>query len=153
MGKFSFSAGDTSRDGVETVSFDRAGYVVVNEQHEDASNIDVLYTAADGTKTLETRREGDYAMAVRNENLVFVADSSFLDQSEVYDADNEVFVGNLLTFLASGDVDKGFPSDGGDTGPGAPEPPERPTPTPTPTNQSRPTVTPINQSIVHSDGS
>jgi hypothetical protein len=129
---------DELTDGVETVSFDRGGYVVVNQQHEDADDIEVLYTAADGTKTLETRREGDYAMAVRNENLAFVADSSFIDQSEVYDADNEVFVGNLLTFLASGDLDENFPSDGGATGPEPPEPPERPTATPTPTNQSSP---------------
>ncbi len=120
---------DELTDGVETVTFDRGGYVVVNEQHEDADDIEMLYTAADGTKTLDTRREGDYAMAVRNENLVFVADSSFLDQSEVYDADNEVFIGNLLTFLVSGDLDEDFPSDGGATGPGPPEPPEEPTPT------------------------
>jgi hypothetical protein len=117
-------------DGVETVNFDRSGYVVVNEEHDDAGDIEVLFTAADGTRTLDTRREGEYATAIRSENFVLVADSTFLQESDVYDADNEVFVGNLLDFLVSGDLDDDFPSDGVGSATEPPEPPEPPTPTP-----------------------
>jgi len=123
-------------EGVETISFDQGGYVVVNENHEDAGQIETLYTAAEGTKTLDTRRTGEYPVAARNDNVVFVADSSFIEESEVYDVDNEIFVGNLVEFLVSGDLDRNFPSDGGrDSGPTPPEPPEPPgeqEPTPTP---------------------
>ena len=121
---------DNLTDGVETVNFDRSGYVVVNEEHDDADDIEVLYTAADGTRTLDTRREGEYATAVRSENLVLVADSTFIQESDVYDADNEVFVGNLLDFLVSGDLNDDFPSDGVGSATEPPEPPEPPTPTP-----------------------
>jgi len=124
--------------GVETVTFDRSGYVVRNEQHEGADDINVLLTAADETRTLDTRRQGEYPVAVRNDEVVFVADSTFLEPSEVYDVDNEVFVGNLMDFLVSGDVDEDFPSDGSTESP--PEPPEPPQePTPTPPNDTTPT--------------
>lgn len=114
-------------DGAETVNFDRSGYVVVND--ENADQVEVLYTAVDDTKTLDTRREGTYPIAVRNDNVVFVADSSFIQESEVYDVDNEAFVGNLLGFLASGDLDSSFPSSGPSTSPPTPpEPPGEPTP-------------------------
>ena len=86
-------------EGVDTVTFEDAGYIVRTGE----SDATVLYTAVDGTKTLETRRNGTYATVVRNDNLVFVSDSDFVDQDEVYDADNEVFVSNLLDFLTSGD--------------------------------------------------
>ncbi len=119
-------------EGVETVSFDRGGYVVVDESQQAADDVTVLYTAVDGTRTLDTRREGDYATAVRNDNVVFVADSTFIQKSEVYDVDNEVFVGNLFQFLLSGDLNEDFPPESA-TGPPTepPQPPEQPTPTPT----------------------
>ncbi len=133
-------------EGVETISFDQGGYVVVNENHEDADQIETLYTAAEDTRTLDTRRTGEYPVVVRNDNMVFVADSSFIEESEVYDVDNEVFVGNLVEFLVSGDLDRSFPSDGGrDSGPTPPAPPEPPgeqEPTPTPTPPAEPTPTP-----------
>jgi len=86
-------------EGVDTITLENPGYIVRTGE----SDATVLYTAADGTKTLETRRNGTFATVVRNDNLVFVSDSDFIDQSEVYDADNEVFVSNLLDFLTSGD--------------------------------------------------
>jgi len=64
---------------------------------------DVLFTAVDGTRTLETRRTGTYPTVVRNDNVVVVTDASFVEPSELYDADNEVFAGNLIDFLAGGD--------------------------------------------------
>jgi len=83
--------------GVEEITLDYAGYAVVN----DSTDADVLYTAADGTRTLNSRRGGTFPVVVRNENVVFVADSDFVTAAEVYDADNEVFVSNLLEFLVS----------------------------------------------------
>jgi hypothetical protein len=137
------SADTSLTEGVETISFDQGGYVVVNENHEDAGRIEVLYTAADGTRTLDTRREGEYPVAARNGNMVFVADSTFIEESEVYDVDNEVFVGNLVEFLVSGDLDRDFSSSGPDTGPSPPEPPEPPEEQqPTPTPPAEPTPTP-----------
>ena len=121
-------------DGVETITFDTAGYAVVN------GDVETTFTAAEGTRTLETRRTGTYPTVVRNENMVFVTDASFISSSEAYDADNEVFIGNLLSFLLDGEApggdvpDAGFVTDGGAATPtetpAAPAP--EPTPTPTP---------------------
>jgi hypothetical protein len=101
-------------EGVDTVTFENAGYIVRTGE----SDATVLYTAADGTKTLETRRNGTYATVVRNDNMVFVSDSDFVDQDEVYDADNEVFVSNLLDFLTSGDKPDDVPETSSEGTPG-----------------------------------
>ena len=93
-------------EGVETVTFSRAGYIVTVGD-TDAS---VVLGAADGTRTLEDDRTGSYATAVQNGNMVFVADSDFITRSELYDVDNEVFVSNLLNFLVSGDKPDDIPS-------------------------------------------
>lgn len=100
-------------EGVDTISLDTGGYAIV-----DTAAATTLYTADDGTRTLETRREGDYGVVVRSGNLAFVADSSFIESSELYDVDNEVFAGNLLEFLVNGDVDPEFGAD--DTTPETP---------------------------------
>lgn len=85
-------------EGVDTVTFDRSGYVLTSGE-----DVTTHYTAVEGTKTIDTRRAGTYPVVVRNESVVVVADGSFLSQPELYDADNEVLTGNLLSFLASGD--------------------------------------------------
>jgi len=90
--------GGVLTEGVDRVTFDRSGYVVT-----DSDDVAVHYTAVEGTKTIDTRRADTYPVVVRNDSMVFVADGSFLSQPELYDADNEVFIGNLLSFLASGD--------------------------------------------------
>lgn len=90
---------DSLTEGVETVSFDSSGYLV----RQEGSDATTIATAAEGTRTTDTRRNGTYATAVRNGNLTVVADSSFIKRSELYDVDNEVFVGNLLEFLATGE--------------------------------------------------
>ena len=107
-------------EGVDTISLDTGGYAVVGD-----TAATTVYTADDGTRTLETRREGDYGVVVRSGNLAFVADSSFVEPSELYDVDNEVFAGNLLEFLVTGDVDPDFGAEGT-----TPEPPGSQTPTP-----------------------
>ncbi|MFC7028647.1 DUF4350 domain-containing protein [Halomicroarcula sp. GCM10025324] len=93
--------------GVDTVTFDTAGQVIVRNPGETKT----LLTAAEGTRTLETRREGAYVTAARNGSMVFVADSDFIGANEVYDADNEVFVGNLLEFLVGGQSTSGGSAD------------------------------------------
>ncbi|GGM41980.1 DUF4350 domain-containing protein [Haloarcula argentinensis] len=122
-------------DGVETITFDTAGYAVMNGDAE------TKFTAAEGTRTLETRRTGTYATVVRNDNMVFVTDSTFISSSEIYDADNEVFVGNLLSFLLDGEApdpgggattDAGFGTGGDTSTETPPEPTSSPTPTPAP---------------------
>ncbi len=115
-------------EGVDTISLDTGGYAVV-----DTEAATTVYTADDGTRTLETRREGDYGVVARSGNLAFVADSSFVESSELYDVDNEVFAGNLLEFLVTGDVDPEFGAD--DT---TPETPGSQTPTPSGANSTTP---------------
>jgi len=110
--------------GVETVTFDRGGYAVVRE----SGDTEVLFTAAEGTRTLETRRTGTYPTVVRNDSVVFVTDSSFINPIELYDADNEVFVGNLLEFLVRGE--RSGSASGPATGGGESTPTATPTPTP-----------------------
>jgi len=82
-------------DGVETVNFDTAGYVVTDR------GVDTKFTAVEGTRTLETRRLGTYPTVVRNGNVVLVTDTTFIRESDVYNVDNEVFVGNLIEFLVT----------------------------------------------------
>lgn len=93
------SGGGSLTEGVDTVTFDTAGYAIVRE----GSDAEVVYRAAEGSTTIETRRAARYSTVVRNGNFALVADTSFLKQSEIYDVDNEVFVGNLLEFLVEGD--------------------------------------------------
>ena len=90
--------GGALTEGVDTVTFHKSGYVVTN-----GSDVNTLYAAVEGTKTIDTRRAGTYPVVVRNGGMVFVADGSFLSQPELYDADNEIFTSNLLSFLAAGD--------------------------------------------------
>ena len=90
--------GGALTEGVDTVTFHKSGYVTT-----DGSDVNTLYAAVEGTKTIDTRRAGTYPVVVRNGGMVFVADGSFLSQPELYDADNEVFTSNLLSFLAAGD--------------------------------------------------
>jgi hypothetical protein len=129
--------------GVERVTFDTGGYVVLIRETE----AEVLLTAVEGTRTLQTRRAGEYPMAVRTGNVAFVADSSFIKGSEVYDADNEVLLGNLLAFLAGGEAPGPVGPDdsegeGTETPTPPPEPTEAPTPPPEPTEAPTPTPEP-----------
>lgn len=104
-------ADDDLTAGVDEITFDYAGYAVLNQ----STDAEVLFTATNGTRTLETRRNGTYPTVVRNGNLVFVADSDFITTSELYDADNEVFTSNLLNFLVSGDKPDDVPETPGQT--------------------------------------
>lgn len=90
--------------GVDTVSFDGSGYVALR----NASNATVVYSTDADTQTTDTHRDGPHPVVVRATNLTFVADTSFLLPSELYDVDNEIFAGNLIEFLVSGDLDTNY---------------------------------------------
>jgi hypothetical protein len=115
--------------GVEIITFDTAGYLV----RSPASDAETLFTAVAGTRGLTSRRTGTYPTVARSGNLAVVADASFVKASEVYDADNEVFVGNLLAFLVGGEVavDSLPDSEPADDETAT----STPTPTPTPTTE------------------
>jgi len=98
-------------EGVSNVTFDSAGYVV-----RTGDGAQVRMRALPGTRTLERRQAGQYPVAAQNDNLVLVADTSFLKSSELYDLDNEQFAANLLEFLVSGDKDDDVPQGSGQSG-------------------------------------
>lgn len=100
------SESDVLLRGVERLQFDAAGYL----HRTGASDAEMLASAVEGTRTLGRDRTGDYPVVARNGGFVLVADASFVSASELYDADNELFVSNLLTFLVSGDKPDDVPS-------------------------------------------
>ena len=107
-------------------------------------------TDADETTLSTSRRARNHALVARNGGVVAVGDTDFLRSESAYEADNEVFIGNLADFLVSGDKTPGAPeppSEGserpggpaprpgpapptGGSGGGQPTPPATPTPAP-----------------------
>ncbi len=108
-------------EGVETVTFDTATSAVIR----DGTGAQAVIRAAEGTTSAETRRVARYPTVVRNGNFTFVTDASFMQTSEIYDEDNEVFVGNLLEYMLAGDAPDGLvqetptPTPAGPPGPGS----------------------------------
>ncbi|WP_138006327.1 hypothetical protein [Halalkalirubrum salinum] len=95
-------------------------------------------TAAGATAS-ETRAEDDYSVAVQNGPVAAIGDAGILAPNEYQKADNEVFIGNLLTFLTAGDKTEGVPEPSEDeAGPVPPSEPEEPTPPSEPTNPDEP---------------
>lgn len=122
---------DDSRltNGADAVTYDIGGYVVV----QSGSNLTGRLPAAEGTRGLETRRPVTPPTVASGDNVTVVADASFVEPDEVYDADNEVFVGNLLSFMVRGQS----PAELNATA----TPTLTPSPTSTPTPTSTATVT------------
>ncbi|WP_136687790.1 motility-associated ABC transporter substrate-binding family protein [Halorhabdus amylolytica] len=107
-------------EGVEEVVFREAVPV------RTGGDADALLTTTPSTTLESTRESGDYTVLARNDNVVAVGDMSFLSPDSYREADNEVLIGNLATFLVSGEKDPNAPS----TGPsGDRSPSERPGPT------------------------
>lgn len=109
---------DALTQEVNTVNLDSSGSIIIAED----SPAKPLLQAAEGTQRFSTRRSGQYVTAARASNLVVVSDATFITDTDVYDVDNEQFVGNLLTFLTSGNK-ANFPRSSGtmtdtDTGDG-----------------------------------
>lgn len=75
---------------------------------EAPNGTDVL-TAVEGTKRSDTRSEGNYTVAAKNEegNVYAVGDKTVLGGSRHNIADNEVLVEDIVDFLAEGDTDAG----------------------------------------------
>jgi len=104
----------------------------------------------DRTVREPTRREATYTVAATSGNVAIVGDTDFMMPTNVYVADNEVLLGNLATFLVSGNKRPGAPatpdsngaqnagtSTGGaiptaPTAPTAPRPGDGPSPSPVP---------------------
>lgn len=82
-------------DGIDRVVFHESAPIRTSQGER-------LLIASNGTRLSTTRNSGDYAVVVRNGNVVGVGDTSFFTPSAAYDADNEVLVGNLIEFLITG---------------------------------------------------
>lgn len=85
-------------------------------------------SASEGTHYSVSREAGSYGIAVSNGDVVVLGNTAMLSETDYNRADNEVFLGNLLTFLTSGEkvpADVPAPDTGG-PGERPPEPPTRP---------------------------
>jgi len=67
----------------------------------------------DNVRHSSTRKNGTYAVAVRNGNVTAVGDTWFLSPEAATLADNEHLVGNVATFLTDGDKAAGAPQASG----------------------------------------
>jgi hypothetical protein len=94
--------GSSLTTDVERVSYDRGSFVIVPNTNVATP----LLPAVEGTRAMKTDRTGTYHTAARNGNFLLVADASFMRDGEVYDADNEVFVSNVLGYLLGAESDE-----------------------------------------------
>ncbi|MFB6299935.1 MAG: DUF4350 domain-containing protein [Halobacteriales archaeon] len=97
-------------DGQLTEDVDR---LVLHESTPVRGPTTVVQTT-ERTELSETRKQDQYSVVVRSGNVTAVGDSSVFSQAYYRRGDNEVFVGNTLDFLVSGEK---MPED-------APSPPE-----------------------------
>lgn len=58
-----------------------------------------LLVAADGTRSIRADTTGDYAVAMREGDVLAIGDKSFLGRGTYNVADNEEFIGNVVEFL------------------------------------------------------
>jgi hypothetical protein len=105
--------------------------LVLREPVPVVADGDATVVAGDvGETTLSTsRRADDHALVARNGGVVAVGDTDFVRSENAYEADNEVFVGNLADFLVGGDKAEGAPKPPDE---GEPRPPGAPGPRPAP---------------------
>lgn len=82
--------------GVDRVSLHRAAPVAAAPDATVALRTDATAEQSNGGP----RRQ--YDVAARSGNVALVGDTSFLEAENLRDADNEVFVGNLVEFLVGG---------------------------------------------------
>ncbi|WP_336002937.1 DUF4350 domain-containing protein [Halorientalis halophila] len=121
-------------EGVDRVLFDRATALSVGG---DAS---VALSAGDRSALSTTRRQGEFPVAATSGDVALIGDTSFLTPSNYRAADNEVLIGNLASFLVSGDKQP-KPDPAGPQGPGVgpgPQPPRPPAVEQPPTNETIP---------------
>ncbi|MFB6202608.1 MAG: hypothetical protein ABEI98_11445 [Halorhabdus sp.] len=120
-------------DGVDTVVFREPVPVRISD---DATP---LLQTADTAALESTRKQGAYTVLARSGNVVAVGDTTFLSPGSHREADNEVLIGNLATFLVSGEKAPNVPSAGSSDGGlfggmEAPADDSKPTMTETPSN-------------------
>ncbi|SFB82040.1 hypothetical protein SAMN05444422_102201 [Halobiforma haloterrestris] len=68
---------------------------------------DELLTTNPTAEHSESREADEYAVAARNDNAVAIGDTALMTTENYNVADNEVFIGNVLEFLVSGDAATG----------------------------------------------
>ncbi|MFB6222025.1 MAG: DUF4350 domain-containing protein [Halolamina sp.] len=68
-----------------------------------APNAEPLLVLPESSRLARTDAPNDYAVAVRQDNLIVVGDSSFLSAGQQNVGDNERFVAYLIEFLVSGE--------------------------------------------------
>lgn len=88
----------------EETAFDRDvdRTVLSTATHVEARNGTPLLTTVEGTQRSGTRTEAEYAVAVRDGNVLAVSDTTFLEPDRHVVADNEKFVAEIVEFLAGG---------------------------------------------------
>jgi hypothetical protein len=91
------ASGDLA-EGVDRVSVHRAAPVFAGPKAT------VTLETGPRTEHSDSGRADEYAIAARQENVSIVGDTSVLDPARLHHADNEIFVGNLVEFLVSGNV-------------------------------------------------
>lgn len=84
---------------------------------------DPILETADTATLSSDREDGPYPVAARSGNVIAVGDASIFDSEWVQRNDNEAFVGEVLTFLASAEKTPGEPAPPEPAGPT--EPPTR----------------------------
>jgi hypothetical protein len=119
---FASPAGGRLAEGVDRLVLDTASPVYSGTGR-------TVVTASDGTHYSVSRDADEFAVAVRSGDALVLGDTAMLTETNYNRADNEVFLGNVLTFLTSGTK---VPSDApmaqaGRTGPGGERPPRPPT--------------------------
>jgi hypothetical protein len=119
------------------------------------SNESATVIASRNVSISATRKRGTYPVAVRSDNVVAVGDSWFLTPEGATLAANEQFIGNLGTFLVTGEKIPGVPEPA-TSGPsvGAPQPglPTNPT-APAPAAPGNQTGEPSNRTDAPGNGS
>lgn len=129
------AGGDDLAGGVERTVFRDAVPVTTSE-----ATTTVL--ASRNVSASATRERGTYAVAVRNGNVAAIGDTWFLTPEGATLADNERLVGNVATFLVTGEKEPGAPQSAAGAGDGTPSfgpAPSAPT-TPAPTTPGNGTV-------------
>ena len=90
-------------DGVEEVILDGPSPLVASN-----TATPILQTT-DDTVSSETRVEDTYTVAIQNDAVVAVGSADFITTDRFNQADNDVFISNLLSFAVSGDKEPGAP--------------------------------------------
>ncbi|MEF8799558.1 MAG: DUF4350 domain-containing protein [Halolamina sp.] len=96
---------DVVADAGEGTELETGQYVMFVTAPVYAPDADPLLVLPESSRLARTDAQDDYAVAVRQDNLVVVGDSTFLSTGQQNVGDNERFVVYLIEFLAAGDAE------------------------------------------------